>query len=76
MEFVTDRTYSMTSVCDAGCRWDYTVTRRTAKTVWLREVGSTKPAKAFRVSVYCGEEQVSPLGRYSMSPILGAGREV
>ena len=67
--------YDMTSPCDSGCRWTFAVVRRTASTVWIRE-GEAGELKARRVSVWNGEEQVFPLGKYSMAPILGAKRAV
>jgi hypothetical protein len=68
--FEAGRTYSMTSACDHECRWTFQVARRTAKSVWLvTESGGTIMR---RISVYNGEEQVFPLGSYSMAPILGA----
>ena len=83
VEFVAGRVYQMTSVCDSNCNWYYQVERRTAKSVWVVEVDINKAgaptvgeAKRFGIKVYNGEEQVTPKGRYSMNPILGAGRVV
>ena len=66
---------------DQNGTWTYTVARRTAKSVWvcLHHTGQDiNPAKAQRVSirVHDGEETCRPLGSYSMSPILGAGKEI
>ncbi len=71
-KFEAGRNYYMTSVCDHNCRWEYNVTRRTAKSVWLVQVGSAKAPRRFGIKTFMGEELVYPLGSYSMSPILGA----
>lgn len=65
--------YECRSACDSGCRWTYAVVRRTASTVWIRE-GEASETVARRVSVYDGREQVFPMGKYSMAPILDASR--
>ncbi len=70
--FVVGTQYRATSVCDSNCHWDYTVQRRTAKSVWL--LGADGEVIMRRVSVYMGVEQVNPKGSYSMAPILGADR--
>jgi len=70
IRFEVGRGYSMTSVCDHNCKWSYTVTRRTAKSVWITDDRGETIAR--RISLYEGEEQVMPLGRYSMAPILRA----
>jgi len=70
--FDAGRTYSMTSVCDSNCRWTFKVVRRTAKSVWLMDDSGEISRRV--ISRYNGEEQVFPLGKYSMAPILGAGK--
>tara|TARA_R110000803_G_scaffold20201_16_gene52283 strand:- start:804 stop:1079 length:276 start_codon:yes stop_codon:yes gene_type:complete len=70
-KFETGRTYSVTSIGDQNCRWTYTVVRRTAKSVWL--IDDDGKVSMFRIRVWEGEERVSPLGNYSMSPTLRAG---
>lgn len=67
--------YSMRSVCDYNCIWSYEVVSRTAKRVKLAEIGKLHTEILTRgLSVYEGVEQCSPLGSYSMSPILGADK--
>jgi hypothetical protein len=68
--FQINQTYSATSVCDHNCKWSFTVTRRTAKTVWLKD--DRNETKSFRVRVWDNAETVQPLGNYSMAPILSA----
>lgn len=69
--FVSGATYSCRSIGDHNCVWAYEVTRRTTKTVWLKECG-TSEVKAFRVKVWNGVECVLPKGSYSMAPTLAA----
>ena len=78
-EFKTGAAYTMRSVCDHECAWHFYVARRTAHTVTIAEVYDDKNSlgrgsQMCRISRYNGIEQVSPLGKYSMSPILSADR--
>ena len=68
--FTPGQNYSCRSVCDFNCTWAFTVTRRTAKTVWLKD--DRDQVKSFRVRVWDNVEQVQPLGNYSMAPVLCA----
>jgi Tfp pilus assembly protein PilX len=68
--------YSARSVVDADFRYRFMVERRTAKTVWLRNL-RTDELKQCRVSKgYRNEEVVYPNGKYSMCLCLGAGNKV
>ena len=71
-QFEVGKSYSATSPCDHNCVWTFTVTRRTAKSLWLRG----RDGETFRKGVkpsYDGREEVCyPLGVYSMCPVLGA----
>jgi len=55
--------------------WTFTVEARTAKFVTLRQHGT---GDTLRVGVYTydGEEHALPFGRYSMAPVIAAGRKV
>lgn len=75
INFKTGGVYVCASACDSGCRWTFTVVRRTASTCWIRE-GEAGELVARRVSVYDGREQLFPMGKYSMAPILDASRAV
>ncbi len=75
-QFVAGNLYSCNSIGDSDCWWHFEVVRRTAKSVWIREVGSTEKPKRKALSVYEGNETCSPLGNYSMSPGLYAHRFV
>ena len=68
--FVVGETYSVRSIGDHNCIWKFEVIKRTAKTVTLKHQDGT--VKASRIRIYDGEEVVSPFGRYSFSPTLGA----
>lgn len=68
--FEIGKTYRMRSPCNYDCVWSFTVAKRTAKTVTL--VGSDGKVKRCGVRVYSGEESCTPLGRYSMCPVLRA----
>lgn len=65
-QFETGTLYTMRSICDHNCVWVYRVVSRTAKTVTLCT------GNLHRVTTYNGVEQISPLGKYSMSPTLRA----
>lgn len=66
MKFNVNQTYSTRSVCDHNCIFSITVASRTAKTI------KTTAGKTFRIAEYDGNEQVKPMGSYSMCPIIGA----
>jgi hypothetical protein len=66
MNFEPGKTYSTRSIGDHNCIISVTIANRTAKTV------TTTAGKTFRVSLYEGNEQIKPWGRYSMAPIIGA----
>lgn len=82
--FEVGKTYRMVSPCDTGCAWYYTVIKRTAMTVTLRDfdgktiVRRLAGMKAIgRVTgVESGEEYCKPLGDFSMCPILRASKDV
>ena len=83
-KFRVGKIYWMNSVCDSDCYWYYKVIRRTEKTVVLAQVnkvGMIRNAefKQCRINKKeterFGYESVSPLGKYSMSPVLSADNE-
>jgi len=76
IKFEAGTTYKCRSVCDHNCIWTYQVNRRTAKSVWLKELINANQhieSKRFLIKEYDGAEYVKPLGSYSMAPILRAG---
>ncbi len=72
--------YFCRSACDHNCIWYYTVIRRTAKSVWLKESGKHAPDKVTRRTVKMDHsdrtEYVLPEGYYSMCPFLSADKRV
>lgn len=68
--FEAGTTYATRSICDHDPIIRMTVAARTAKTL------TTSTGKRLGISTYEGVEQVRPLGRYSMAPIIGANKPV
>lgn len=71
MKFQVGKTYATRSICDYDCVFSFTVVARTDKTVTIRGANNARDARR-KVRVWNGVEQIDPLGRYSMSPVLGA----
>ncbi len=77
VKFEAGNVYSCNSIGDSNCWWHFEVVRRTAKSVWIREVGSEEvKRKAVSVSYDGSAETISPLGSYSMAPSLKADQNV
>lgn len=78
-QFKVGTTYRLRFIGDHNATVDYTVTKRTDKTVWINSQGAAQKCKIF----FCGglkpddiEEYCVPMGRFSMSPALYASKEV
>lgn len=72
-QFETARTYTAKSVCDQDTVFSFTITRRTAKSVWI--VGeSIKEETRRAIKIHDGEECIMPMGSYSMAPMLRASK--
>lgn len=79
-KFKVGKKYSMRSVCNQDCVWSYIVESRTNATVVLRQLHSDGTpygdTARFRINKKLTEwnhaECVSPLGTFSMSPVLVA----
>ena len=71
-KFKVGMTYEMGWIGDSDLISLYTVAKRTEKTVTLQSRGSDE--KTFRISIYQNTEEVSPTGKYSMSPVLKASK--
>lgn len=69
IQFEAGKTYVTCSICDSDALVRVEVVSRTAKTI---QAQTMKGLKTLRISTYEGVEQVSPWGRYSMSPVVGA----
>lgn len=74
-KFEVGKKYSMRSICDHNCVWEYTVIKRTACTITLE---GKEGVKTYRISKgyseYRKAETLFPLGQYSMCPILSADK--
>lgn len=76
-QFEVNGLYSMRSICNQECVWQYIVTARTACTVTLKSVEG-KASKVIKCRInkaateYRQAETVYPLGQYSMAPALSA----
>ncbi len=70
-KFEINKTYSARSICDSNCIWNFKVTKRTEKSIWIVG-GSIKTPARKTINVYEDVESVKPFGRYSMSPTLRA----
>jgi hypothetical protein len=68
IKFETNKNYYCTSICDHNARFDFTITKRTIKSVWI---GADR-FKIFLDTV--GNEFIYPSGRYSMCLVLRAER--
>ena len=72
MKFTPGVVYETRSTCDHNCIFSHKVVKRTAKTVTIDNVdGGTARRK---IIMWEGNETIFPLGKYSMAPILNAGR--
>jgi hypothetical protein len=69
--FEIGKTYSVRSVCDYDCIFRFEVIGRTAQTVKIR---SNFGVKSRGIRIVDGAEQILPLGRYSMAPVLRADK--
>lgn len=77
LQFQTSKIYSMRSACNHDAVWTFEVLRRTAKTVWLKDLVSGETRQCRVTASLCGGyEMCLPLGRYSMAPVLTAEKEV
>ena len=74
IKFEVGSKYYCRSVGDADCRWEYTVVKRTEKTVTIDHPTFEKP-KRKKIDVWQGCETIRPEGNYSMAPILGADKK-
>jgi len=68
-KFEVGKEYSARSLCDYDCIFSFTILKRTAKSVWIKVHGRIRRKK---IEIYDDGEVFSPLGKYSMSPIVRA----
>lgn len=69
-------TYRMSWITDAQAETLWRVVKRTAKTVTLQTEGFGTKTCRVRVNAAWESEEVAPLGRYSMAPVLVAAKQV
>lgn len=69
-KFEVGRRYSATSPCDHNCVWTFTVTKRTDKSVWIKDEDGKVVRKS--IQVWGDTESVLPFGKFSMCPVLRA----
>jgi len=70
--FETGKTYTTRSVGDYDCIFSFTVIKRTAKRITLKEYGKDITTRG--IYVYDNSECCKPLGEYSMCPVIRADR--
>jgi len=68
--FEQGKTYTMNWITNSDLKTEWTVLRRTKKTIWIIDQNGTK--KMNRIKIYDDCEYVLPFGDYSMSPSLRA----
>ena len=71
--FQVGTTYLMGWIGDSEMFNRITILRRTAKSVWIKDI-FTQDIVRKSVRIDEGVEQISPTGRYSMAPSLHANR--
>lgn len=72
-KFEIGKKYTMRSVCDHDCIWEYEVINRTAQTITITDGKDVKKCRVVKaLSEMDNRECIYPLGKYSMSPILRA----
>jgi len=76
-KFEVGKTYGVQSVCDSDCVFLFTVVKRTAKTVTITDGHDTWRRGVWTDPEWFGDNEVMrPLGKYSLSPVLVAGRDL
>lgn len=72
-KFEVGKKYSMFSICNHNCIWEYTVIARTAATITITDGKEIKKCRINKKSTeYRNAETIYPLGLYSMAPSLTA----
>jgi hypothetical protein len=68
-KFKVGETYSARSICNYDTVWNFTIVKRTAKSIWA-EIDGKVQRRAVRV--WNDKESFSPFGSYSMAPVVNA----
>lgn len=72
--FEPGKVYYCRSACDYDCIWNFEVVRRTDSGIWIRDLDDRKAPVRRSIKNWSNVESCSPLGSYSMAPILSADR--
>ena len=70
--FVAGQTYTCRSICSYDTIFEYTIIRRTAKTIWIKHWDGSEKRRGVSVCSYDNAETCYPDGRYSMCPVIRA----
>jgi hypothetical protein len=68
--FNVNQTYSVKSICDSECVFSYTVIKRTAKRITIKDKFNRIEKRG--ISIINGQEICYPEGKYSMCPVIRA----
>lgn len=71
-KFETGTEHSTRSICDSECVFTVNIIRRTAKSVWIKDMNGETVRRS--IQVVDGAEQFFPYGKYSMAPVIRATR--
>jgi hypothetical protein len=72
-QFEVGQTYTTRSACDYDCIFYFTVIKRTAKFITVRDRFDRETRCG--VMTFDGLERAYPTGRYSMAPVISADRK-
>ena len=70
--FETGKTYTTKSAGDYGCIFTYTIVRRTAKRITLRDEAGGLTTRG--IYIYDNSECCKPEGSYSIAPVIRADK--
>lgn len=70
IKFETGTEYSTRSICDSECVFTVNIIRRTAKSVWIKDMNGETVRRS--IKVLDGVEFFFPYGKYSMAPVIKA----
>jgi len=71
IRFNAGQNYATRSICNHDCIFDFTIIRRTAKSVWIKDDHTGNVVRK-GIYIYNDVEQFSPHGSYSMSATISA----
>lgn len=74
IKFETGTEYSTRSICDSECVFTVNIIRRTARSVWIKDMNGETVRRS--IHVLDGVEFFFPYGKYSMAPVIKATGKV